>query len=206
MLKITSKILKIQQELPSFDKDAKNPHFKSSFTSLPNVLSKALPVLMANKVLLTNHSIHNEFGNYVRVQLTDVESGESIHTDVPMIKIDSMQLVGQAFTYAQRYGFLSLIGQCADLDVDAEDLEGRGKTGEAAAARAKKAAEAKPKEPAKPNPKAEAIAVIKNLLPNLWDSVAEDKIKWLTDVSEGKVDPSESGAVGGAKYLQSLVA
>ncbi len=125
-MSIYAKLLKIQSELPSFDKDSTNPHFKSKFASLPAILSAALPILRANGVLLTNHASHDECGNYVKVTLTDVESNESVSSMVPMIKIDSMQLVGQAFTYAQRYGFLSLMGVCADLDDDGESLSGRG--------------------------------------------------------------------------------
>lgn len=126
MTNIYQKLSKAQKEMPSFEKDATNPHFKSKFASLPKILSKALPVLRENGLLLTNHAISIDSGLFVQVKITDIETQESIVSNVPMQKIDNMQLVGQAFTYAQRYGFLSLMGLCPDVDDDGEGLNGRG--------------------------------------------------------------------------------
>lgn len=126
MTNIYQKLSKAQKEMPSFEKDATNPHFKSKFASLPKILSKALPVLRENGLLLTNHAIVVDGSSFVQVKITDIESQESIVSNVPMQKIDNMQLVGQAFTYAQRYGFLSLMGLCPDVDDDGEGLNGRG--------------------------------------------------------------------------------
>ena len=202
--KINQAVMNIQAEMPRFDKDTKNDFFKSKYATLQGILTVALPVIRKHGVLFSCHQINKEGFEYLRAELIHVESGELRASEMKLLKHDDMQKLGAATTYATRYSILSLLGLAPEVDSDGNEVgeEGTQKTKSAE----KKATEAKPKEPSKPNPKAEAIAVIKNLLPTLWDKVAEDKIKWLTDVSEGKVDPSESGAVGGAKYLQSLVA
>lgn len=198
--KILTKLLEVQSEVPSLEKTAINPHYKSKFANLSSILSVVLPVLRKHKVMLTNHATYSDGKHFVETRLSDVESGEFILTSSPMLKLDNAQMLGQNFTYLQRYNLLSLLGIAPELtDDDGEGLAGRGEE-------EKKKPATKAKEPIKPNAKAVAITTIKELLPTLWDKVAADKIKWLTDVSEGKIDPSEAGAVGGAKYLQSLVA
>lgn len=203
--KINQAILNIQSEMPRFDKDTKNDFFKSKYATLQGILTVALPVIRKHGVLFSCHQINKEGFEYLRAELIHVETGELRASEMKLLKHDDMQKLGAATTYATRYSILSLLGLAPEIDSDGNEVGEEG-TQKTKATADKKAADAKTKEPAKLSPKAEAIAVIKNLLPTLWDRVAKDKIKWLTDVSEGKIDPSEAGAVGGAKYLQSFAA
>lgn len=110
-----NKILAVQLALPKIDKDGVNPHFKSKYTTLPNVLSILLPILNSNGLIVSNRMIDG----FVEVQIIDCDTEQKISTQIPIIGGTDMQKVGSIFTYAQRYGILSLLGLAADLDDDA---------------------------------------------------------------------------------------
>ena len=110
-----NKILAVQLALPKIDKDGVNPHFKSKYTTLSNVLSVLLPILNSNGLIVSNRMIDG----FVEVQIIDCDTEQKISSQIPIIGGTDMQKVGSIFTYAQRYGILTLLGLAADLDDDA---------------------------------------------------------------------------------------
>ena len=111
-----SKILKAQAEIDKIDPDKKNSHLKSEYASLPKVLSVVLPALQRNGIFYTNRISTGT----IRVSLLDVETGDEIFTELPLINNIDMQKIGSCITYSQRYGLLSLLGLCAGIDDDGE--------------------------------------------------------------------------------------
>lgn len=117
-MSITQKLLQVQKKIPKIDKDGNNPHFKSKYASLPNVLSTVLPILQEHGILYSAVQDTFDSHDYLVVQLIDTESGESLISKVKLIGINDMQKLGSAHTYACRYGLLNLLGICPDIDDD----------------------------------------------------------------------------------------
>lgn len=118
MLNIYKALLKSQSEFPKIEKDAKNSHFKNSYATLPSVLSAVLPVLQANGVLFTSREVDDGGQPFMLLQLIHTASGELIESKVKLINAIDMQKLGSAYTYATRYGLLSMLGISPDIDDD----------------------------------------------------------------------------------------
>ena len=51
------KFLNAQAEMPKLQKDGENPHFRSQFITLDNILHKVLPILHKHGLYLVNSGI-----------------------------------------------------------------------------------------------------------------------------------------------------
>lgn len=111
------KFLQAQQEFPKLQKDGENPHFRSSFITLDNLLDKVLPVLNKNGLSLVQ-SVTSVDG--VPALLTQVSDGEKAveSTMLLMMKSNDPQGQGSAITYARRYSLMALLGLAAGEDDD----------------------------------------------------------------------------------------
>lgn len=112
-----TKFLKAQQEFPKLQKDGENPHFRSSFITLDNLLAKALPVLNKNGLMLMQGVTTLDGQPALKTAITDgtdvVET-----TMLLMMKSNDPQGQGSAITYARRYSLMALLGLAAGEDDD----------------------------------------------------------------------------------------
>lgn len=102
-------IVKAQSEMGAATKDSKNPHFRSTYASLPAVLDAITPVLNRNGLAMMQLPT---FDGDAIVQVTTVvihTSGQMISSTVgtPIAKRDP-QGVGSAITYLRRYAAQSI--------------------------------------------------------------------------------------------------
>lgn len=118
MKNIYQALLNSQKEFPVIEKDGTNPHYKKPYATLPNVLKSVLPVLQKHGILFTSHEITIDNQQYIKLQLIHAESSEKIESHVKLINATDMQKLGSAYTYAIRYGILSLLGIAPDMDDD----------------------------------------------------------------------------------------
>lgn len=125
MKEISKALLKAQGEVTKIIKDAKNPHFKNDYASLPNILSNALPALRANNILFTVSAIQKDGNNFTQVRLIHVESGEMLESHLPILNVSDSQKMGGCITYNERYGLLPLMGLAADIDDDGNKASDR---------------------------------------------------------------------------------
>lgn len=121
-MKIYKQLLFAQAEMPTFKKDGENPHFKKSYLTLPTLLSEALPILRKHGLLFTCQSAIINDKHALQVKIICTEDNSEVVSNVPMVNVNDMQKVGQAFTYGERYGLLGLLGLAPDVDNDGEDL------------------------------------------------------------------------------------
>lgn len=123
MKAIAQKLVKIQALLAPAKKGGKNPHLKSRYATIENVLQAVLPVLEANNVaLLQTHELcENDKQVRIKTHLIDADSGEFVISDccIPMQKVDP-QGFGSGTTYARRYALLTILG------METEDDDGHG--------------------------------------------------------------------------------
>ena len=121
-------------------KDANNPHFKSKYADLSNVVDACMPALNANGIAVVQPPYDDDTGRYVKTIFFHGETGESIECRVPLIvQKNDMQGYGSAVTYARRYGLMAMAGIAPEDD-----------DGNAAAAAAPKAQERPRQEHTKP--------------------------------------------------------
>ena len=119
------KMLEVQRTIGSVKKGCDNPYFNSKYASLADVLAVAIPALNAQGLRLSAPTGVDQYGMYVAVTIQD-ESGTGNMSRVSLMgKLDNMQDVGKAITYATRFGIVSLLALPQEDD-DGESLSGRG--------------------------------------------------------------------------------
>jgi hypothetical protein len=110
---INAKLLEIQKEQVRVDKDGKNPHYKSNYVTLDNLLSVILPIA-SDKWLVITHYIHDR---KLITNVGDTESGEVIISSFPLTQ-DDPQKLWSAITYAKRYNIGAVFNVITELDDD----------------------------------------------------------------------------------------
>lgn len=99
-------LIKVQKNLEAIPKKGANPHFKSSYATLDDVIAEVIPRLNAHEIFLTQTIDNNE----VLTTLLHT-SGEWIESAIPLInKKGDDQGQGSSITYAKRYGLLAILG------------------------------------------------------------------------------------------------
>jgi hypothetical protein len=114
---IATALAKAQAEMGKALKQANNPHFKSKYADLANVMDACLPALNAAGIAVIQPTGEDEHGRYVETILIHGESGESLACRVPLIVAkNDMQGYGSAVTYGRRYGLMAMAGIAPEDD------------------------------------------------------------------------------------------
>lgn len=107
-----------QMEMPQFQKNAQNPHFKHNYTTLDDLLPAVLPILNKHNFVLLQQPTFHEGQPALRYRLLH-KSGEEVTDVMPLLAIkDDPQAQGSAITYARRYSLVTLLGLSAEADDD----------------------------------------------------------------------------------------
>ena len=103
-------------------KDAKNPFFKSSYASLPHILTEIQEPLEKSGLIITQFP--DETG--LTTMLIHSETGEYLEATylMPVAKANDPQALGSAISYARRYAVSSILS----LKIDDDDAEGAMKS------------------------------------------------------------------------------
>lgn len=121
-MKLTEKLLKIQGAEFRVDKDGKNPHFKSSYVTLDNLLSVLLPLATELKLVI----IHYIEDNRLITKVIDAEvwwNTDYIASGFPIYQEDP-QKIGSAITYAKRYNLGAIFNIITEVDDDGNSISG----------------------------------------------------------------------------------
>lgn len=117
MSELHSKLLKAQAAMPKLRKDGENPHFRSKFISLDNLLDHVLPVLNDNGLVMYQSVTSVNGDPALNTVVTDGKD-EISSTMLLMMKAPDPQGQGSAITYARRYSLMALLGLSAGEDDD----------------------------------------------------------------------------------------
>lgn len=130
-------LLAFQVDPPHIPLDSENPHFRSRFASLPNVLKIVRPKLAAVGLVWTTLPGHvNGVGPVLRYRLAHAATGEALDGEMPLMVVKSdPQGLGSAITYARRYSLLAVLDLAGDEDDDGNSASGDDGTDHAAASR-----------------------------------------------------------------------
>jgi hypothetical protein len=117
--KVSAAIVKAQGELNAVHKDGNNPHFRSKYATLQNIVESTRDTLRKHGLAVVQ-TFGETDGTYINLVTTLLhESGEYISGTFTMrpSKADPQGL-GSATTYARRYALSAVLGIVADEDDD----------------------------------------------------------------------------------------
>ena len=113
---IAAALAAAQSEMGKALKDSTNPHFRSKYADLGNVMDACLPALNKNGIAVFQPVGRDVLGVYVDTVLLHT-SGERLECRVPLILgKNDMQGFGSAQTYARRYGLMTMAGIAPEDD------------------------------------------------------------------------------------------
>lgn len=114
---LSAALLKAQRSIKFASKDAKNPHFKSTYADLPAVIDAIKPALNDAGIVFLQTFSPSETGFIAVTTRLMHETGEWIEdtATVPLPKSDP-QGYGSAATYARRYSLAAITGLYQDDD------------------------------------------------------------------------------------------
>lgn len=108
---IYAKLLKFQQLGITLKKDGTNPHFKSSYVTLNEVLDKVKkPLNDLGIVIIQGGEVVGESVHGLKTTLYDTEDGTEVSCYMPYIGATDSQKLGGANTYLRRYSLITLLG------------------------------------------------------------------------------------------------
>ena len=106
-----------QMQMGKALKQSNNPHFRSKYADLGNVMDACLPALNENGIAVIQPTSDDDTGRYVETIFIHGESGETLKCRVPLIvNKNDMQGYGSAVTYARRYGLMTMAGIAPEDD------------------------------------------------------------------------------------------
>jgi hypothetical protein len=113
--------------MPKLSKDATNPHFRSRYSTLSNVLDTCEDALAKHGLIVLQTPVGGEARLAMVTTLVHTSSGEWLQASLPLPNDPGHpQLMGSAISYARRYCYLAVVGITPDDDDDAEAASGRG--------------------------------------------------------------------------------
>jgi len=117
LVKIAPALLKAQTAITFAVKDAKNPHFKSTYADLPSVIDAVKPALNAAGIVFVQTFSPSVAGFIAVTTRLLHESGEWVEdtSTIPLPKSDP-QGYGSAATYGRRYALAAITGLYQDDD------------------------------------------------------------------------------------------
>ncbi len=122
---IAAALAAAQAEIENVAKSGKNPHFRSSYATLPDTLDEARPKLAKHGIAVFQSACNGEGDEVGVVTRLIHKSGEWLESSlfVKPTKYDA-QGVGSVITYLRRYGLMAAVGIAGDDD-DGEAAVGR---------------------------------------------------------------------------------
>jgi len=107
------RLLKVQQEIGTLSKNAKNPFFKSQYLDLTTIIQHVTPLLNAEGLVL----IQPLAGDSVTTAILDSETGEVIaSSSLTLAPMTDPQKMGSQITYFRRYTLKSLLAIAEEDD------------------------------------------------------------------------------------------
>jgi hypothetical protein len=108
---LADRLLAAQREIGTIQKDGTNPHFKSKYATLPQIIGEVKPILNRHDLLLTQPIR----GNKVISEISYLD--DCIGSEIELPQNLNAQQLGSAITYFRRYTLASLLA----LEIEDDD-------------------------------------------------------------------------------------
>jgi ERF superfamily len=115
---ITTALISAKAKFKPIHKNKVNPHFKSKYATLDEILEAIAPALLANNLLLIQPTIVKDNLTVLKTILIHAESGEQLESELTIPAITDPQKLGAAMTYYRRFSICSLLAIAPDDDDD----------------------------------------------------------------------------------------
>jgi ERF superfamily len=115
---ITTALIAAKAKFKPIHKNKVNPHFKSKYATLDEILEAIAPALLANNLLLIQPTIAKDNLTVLKTILIHAESGEQLESELTIPVITDPQKLGAAMTYYRRFSICSLLAIAPDDDDD----------------------------------------------------------------------------------------
>jgi hypothetical protein len=114
-----SAMAKAQSEIKAASLDAENPYFKSSFSSLAEIMRVSRPALTKNGLSVIQQILPNEEGQNVLHTILAHSSGQWIETQMKIVPTKpDVQALGSLITYLRRYSYAAIVGVVSSEEDD----------------------------------------------------------------------------------------
>jgi len=114
-----SAMAKAQSEIKTANLDAENPYFKSSFSSLAEIMRVSRPALTKNGLSVIQQVLPNEEGQNVLHTILAHSSGQWIETQMKIVPTKpDVQALGSLITYLRRYSYAAIVGVVSSEEDD----------------------------------------------------------------------------------------
>lgn len=112
-------LVKAQAEIKTVSKDGANPHFRSKYATLDNIIDETKPVLTKHGLAVLQMP-GGDGENVIMRTLLMHESGEWLETEPLVMRPvkNDPQGMGSCITYARRYSYSALLSISTDEDDD----------------------------------------------------------------------------------------
>jgi hypothetical protein len=121
---LSAKLFEVQQKIGAVAKTSTNPHFRSKYADLNEVLGVVKPALNDARLVLNQVCGKDALGHFVETRIADLAGNYINSVNYLSGSEDNMQKLGAAITYARRYGLVSLLS-LEQEDDDGETAIGR---------------------------------------------------------------------------------
>jgi hypothetical protein len=115
---ITTALIAAKAQFNPIHKNKVNPHFKSKYATLDEILEAIAPALLANNLLLIQPTLVKDNLTVLKTILIHAESGEQLESELTIPVITDPQKLGAAMTYYRRFSICSLLAIAPDDDDD----------------------------------------------------------------------------------------
>lgn len=115
MIELLKKLATAKNQIGKIKLGGRNPHFKSKYLCLDDILEVVEPVLFENGLVL----VQNLSDGKVITRIYDIETGEYLESSIDLIPNNDPQKIGSQITYFKRYqlvAMLSILGTENDDD------------------------------------------------------------------------------------------
>lgn len=120
---IAAALVQFQAEVSNPEKKGVNPHFKSKYAELDEIINTIRPTLEKFGLAFIQNPVHEESKVGVYTMILH-KSGEFIQFDPVMIPLQkpTPHQVGSSLTYAKRYSLGAALGLATEEDKDGNDI------------------------------------------------------------------------------------
>ena len=125
--KLAQDLINLQYEMGNVEKNSKNPFFKSTYSSLTEIVNYAKPYLHKHGFAIVQTFSQSDNGTVHINTILIHKSGQSISGTLSMPSKDATdpQKTGSAVTYARRYAYAAIIGLTPEEDDDGNKAAGK---------------------------------------------------------------------------------
>lgn len=124
---LATALAKAQAEMKNATLNKVNPHFKSKYADLAEIIDTTRETLAKHGLSVVQTTLVSDGVFVLRTTLLHT-SGQFIHGDYPLpMVLDKPQAMGSALTYARRYSLAAIANISAEEDDDANAAQAEGK-------------------------------------------------------------------------------